>query len=38
MTAIGEGLERLPSIMEDTAINAADLVTGGGAGPLPEVP
>ena len=37
MTAIGEGLERLPSIMEDTAINAAELVTGGGAGPLPEV-
>ena len=38
MTGIGEGLDRLPSIMEDTAVNAAELVTGGGVGPLAGVP
>jgi hypothetical protein len=37
MTRIGDGLEGLPRIMEDTALNAATLATGGGAGPRPTV-
>lgn len=36
MAVISVGLERLPGIMEDTAINAVELATGGGAGPRPR--
>lgn len=38
LSVISVGLERLPAIMEDTALNAAALATGGGAGPRPDVP
>lgn len=38
LAVISVGLERLPAIMEDTAVNAAALATGGGAGPRPAVP
>lgn len=40
MAHLGHGLEtlteRLPGIMEDTALNAVQLATGGGAGPVPK--
>jgi hypothetical protein len=37
MVVIGAGLERLPGIMEDTAISAVEMATGGGAGRRPTM-
>jgi hypothetical protein len=37
MAQISVGLERIPAIMEDTAVNAVELATGGGAGARPSL-
>ena len=37
LAVLAEGVERWPALAEDIAIQAAQLASGGGAGPRPEI-